>query len=152
MKRKLLVVAMFAVAALAVGATPASAQITRESGCMVNDAAASVEYDCNFNVKNYVTGTPVMLDLAYTCTGTCGPVMSFGLGDRAWTPAGVSGRLTGGRRMASGLQLVFTFDTLKKTGAGGVGNAQFVMVMLVGDGAGGFKPLTLPIRVHLIDN
>jgi len=148
-KRKPLLLAMFVVAVVAGGVMPASAQVMRESTCAVGEGATAVTYDCNFNIKNYVTGTPVSLSIGYTCAGTCGPVMSFGLRDNGFTPPGVSGHLAGGRRSVSGLELTFVFDTLKETGAGATGNAHFVMTLMVDDGAGGITAMPLPIDVHL---
>lgn len=147
--RKPLLMAIFVVAVLAAGVVPASAQLMREGTCTQGEGAAAVTYDCSFNVKNYVTGTPVTLSIGYNCAGTCGPVMSFGLRDSGFTPAGVSGHMTGGRRSSSGLDLTFIFDTLKKTGAGATGNAHFVMTLMMDDGAGGIVATPLPIDVHL---
>ena len=146
---KPLLLAMFVVTAL--GAVPASAQATSESSCTVQTGGGSVTYDCGFNVKDYTMGSPVLLSISYSCAGagTCGPVMSFGLRDAGFTPAGVSGHLTGGRRTASGLDLTFVFDTLKETGGACTGNAHFVMSMLVDDGSGGLAVTPLPFDVHL---
>jgi len=147
--RQPLLVAMFVIAVVALGVAPASAQAAREGTCTNAEGATGVTWDCSFNVKNYVTGTPVTLAIDYTCTGACGPVMSFGLRDSGFTPAGVTGHLAGGRRIVSGLELTFIFDTLKKTGAGATGNAHFVMNLMVDDGAGGRVAMPLPIDVHL---
>jgi hypothetical protein len=147
--RKPLLLAVFVVAVVALGVVPASAQLMRESTCTNAEGATAVTWDCNFNVKDYVTGTPVVLAINYTCTGACGPVMSFGLRDNGFTPAGVSGHLAGGRRTLSGLDLTFVFDTLKKAGAGATGNAHFVMNLMMSDGAGGIVAMPLPIDVHL---
>jgi len=147
--RKPLMLAMFVVAVVAGSIVPASAQLMREGTCTLGEGTAAVTYDCSFNVKNYVTGTPVTLSIGYTCAGTCGPVMSFGLRDNGFTPAGVSGHLAGGRRSVSGLELTFVFDTLKKTGAGATGNAHFIMTLMMDDGAGGITAMPLPIDVHL---
>jgi hypothetical protein len=144
-----LLLAMFVVAALA--AVPASAQATSESSCTVSSGGASVTYDCGFNVKDYALGSPVTLSISYSCSGagTCGPVMSFGLRDSGFTPAGVSGHLTGGHRTASGLDLTFVFDSLKETGGSCTGNAHFLMNMLMDDGSGGLAVTALPFDVHL---
>ena len=146
---KPLLLAMFVVAAL--GAVPASAQATSESTCTVPAAGGSVTYDCGFNVKDYTMGSPVLLSISYSCagTGSCGPVMSFGLRDAGFTPAGVAGHLTGGRRTASGLDLTFVFDSLKETGGSCTGNAHFVMTMMLSDDSGGLTTTALPIDVHL---
>jgi len=149
MQRKPLLLAILVVAVMAGGVVPASAQLMREGTCTLGEGVTAVTYDCSFNVKNYVTGTPVSLAINYSCTGTCGPVMSFGLRDSGFTPAGVSGHLAGGRRSVSGLELTFVFDTLKKTGAGATGNAHFVMNLMMNDGVGGITAMPLPIDVHL---
>jgi hypothetical protein len=145
--RKSLLLAVLAVAAL--GAVPASAQVMNESSCTMTAGAASVMWDCGFNVKDYTIGTPVLLSIVYSCSGACGPVMSFGLRDAGFTPAGVAGHLTGGRRTTSGLELTFVFDSLKETGGGATGNAHFQMNLLMDDGAGGLASTALPIDVHL---
>ena len=148
-KRKPLLLALFVVAVVAGSVAPASAQVVREGTCTLGEGANAVTYDCNFNIKDYVCGTPVTFSIAYSCAGSCGPVMSFGLRDNGFSPAGVSGHLAGGRRTVSGLDLTFVFDTLKKTGAGSTGNAHFVMSLMMPDGLGGITAMPLPIDVHL---
>ena len=147
--RKPLLLAMCAVAFAALGAVPASAQVMNESTCTKAVGAASVTWDCGFNVKDYTIRTPVSLSINYSCAGACGPIMSFGLRDSGFTPAGVYGHLEGGRRYGSGLDITFVFDTLKQTGGSMTGNAHFVMNMLMDDGAGGLAATALPIDVHL---
>lgn len=142
-----------AVAVVALGATlPASAQSVKEGTCTLEQGGISVTYDCRFNVKDYVTGTPVTIAIGYSCSGDCGPVMSFGLRDRGWMPAGTSGHMISGRRGVNGLELTFVFDSLKKTGnGGGVGNAGFMMGLMMPDGQGGLTILPCPVDVHLKD-
>lgn len=142
-----------AVAVVALGAVfPASAQAVRESSCTLEQNGVTVTYDCGFNVKNYVTGTPVTLAIAYSCSGDCGPVMSFGTRDRGFSPGGVSGHMVSGRRGVNGLELTFVFDSLKKTGNGAVGNAHFAMGLMLPDGQGGLSIMSCPVDVHLGDS
>jgi len=152
MKRKSMLLA--AVAVVALGAViPASAQSIKEGTCTAEAGGVTVTYDCRFNVKDYVTGTPVKITVGYSCTGECGPVMSFGLRDRGFSPAGTSGHMVSGRRGANGLELTFVFDSLKKTGyGGGVGNAYFHMGLMMPDGNGGLTVISCPVDVHLKDS
>ena len=151
MKRMSIMLA--AVAVVALGAVfPASAQTVRETSCTSEMAGVTVTYDCGFNVKNNVTGTPVTIAIAYSCSGDCGPVMSFGLRDRGFAPGGVSGHMVSGRRGVNGLELTFVFDSLKKTGNGAVGNAMFAMGLMIPDGQGGMAIMPCPIDVHLGEN
>jgi hypothetical protein len=131
-------------------ASPASAQVVmHESSCTDVVGSNSLTHDCGFNVKNYVVGSPVTFTVNYACTGSCGPVLSFGLRDAGFTPEGVSGHLVGGRRVAGGLELTFVFDALKKTGGGAVGNAHFSMNLMVDDGQGTRQVLPCGVDVHL---
>lgn len=148
MKRKALMLAAVAVVALA-AVFPASAQSVREETCTTEMNGVTVTYDCGFNVKNYVTGTPVTITVGYTCSASCGPVMSFGLRDRGFSPGGVAGHMVSGRRGVSGLELTFVFDSLKKTGNGAVGNAHFAMGLMIPDGSGGLAVMPCPVDVHL---
>lgn len=130
--------------------SPASAQTTvRESTCTETMGNNTMTYDCGFNVKDYVLGAPVTFTINWACTGVCGPATSFGLRTSGFTPGGVSGHLMGGKKLANGVQLTFAFDSLKKTGSGGVGNAHFVMNVNMDDGSGTVAPMPCNIDVHL---
>lgn len=130
-------------------ASPASAQVVQESSCTHVVGSNTLTHDCGFNVRSYVVGSPVTFTINYSCTGSCGPVLSFGLRNAGFTPDGVSGHLVGGRRVAGGLELTFVFDSLKKTGSGAMGNAHFVMNMMVDDGGGTRQLTPCEVDVHL---
>ena len=128
----------------------ASAQTAvRESSCTDTAGTNTMTYDCGFNVKNYVLGAPVTFTINWSCTGSCGPATSFGLRTNGFTPSGVSGHMLGGKRLPDGVQLTFAFDSLKKTGSGGTGNAHFVMNVNMDDGSGGTTSMPCNIDVHL---
>src|SRR5262245_58506847 len=80
--------------------TPASAQaVVRESQCVENLGSNTMTYDCNFNVKNYVPGTPVTFTMTFACQGGgCGPVTSMGMRGSGFTTPGVAGHTVGGGR------------------------------------------------------
>ncbi|HUD73155.1 MAG TPA: hypothetical protein VMQ62_14440 [Dongiaceae bacterium] len=151
MKRMSLVLA--AVAVVALGAVfPASAETTKEKTCSVAGGDGTLTYDCDFHVKHYTTGSPVTLSIGYACEGSCGSVVSFGLDEVPFTPAGVAGHMVSGRRLSSGLELTFVFDSLNKKAPGnGTGMAHFVMTMMMPDGTGGLMVVHCPIDVHLND-
>lgn len=147
MRRMSLLVAALVITIAAV--VPASAQVVRERTCTSGEGDASVTWDCAYHVKDYVIGTPLLLPIGYSCAGTCGPVMSFGLRDEGFSPDGVTGHLMSGRRVANGLELYFVWDSLKTTGNHAMGSAKFVMTLMMPDGAGGLTTMACPIDVRL---
>lgn len=150
MKRVLMYGVAAAFVACFVLASPASAQtVVRESTCTETVGSNVMTYDCGFNVKDYVLGAPVTFNLNWTCTGACGPVLSFGMRGKGFSPDGVAGHMVGGKRLASGLSLTFVFDSLKTTGSGATGNAHFKMNVNVDDGSGQMKAETCNFDVHL---
>ena len=149
MKRALFAVALAMVVSLML-ATPVAAQsAVREKTCSETVGTNVVTYDCRFHVKDYVVGAPVTFTVNYSCTGNCGPVLSFGLQDRGFTPAGTSGHLVGGRRIPGGLELTFAFDSLKGMGKSVVGEGHFKMNLNVDDGSGTMTADPCNIDVHL---
>ena len=149
MKRAL----VFGVTAVAVAIsliTPVSAQnVVRESSCTATYGSNNMTYDCGFNVKDYVVGSPVTFTVNYNCSGYCGPVMSFGLRDKGFSPAGVAGHMVGGKRVPNGIELTFVFDSLKAAGKGSIGNAHFKMNVMADDGSGSLVPVPCNVNVHL---
>ncbi len=144
--------ALFSVAAILVMlavASPASAQaVVRELTCTEVNGSNQMTYDCGFNVKDYVVGTPVTLGINYSCTGGCGPVVSFGLRGSGFTPPGTSGHMVGGKRIPNGVELTFVFDSLKN---GHVGNAHFNLNLNMDDGSGNWSAVPCKVNVHLLD-
>ena len=146
-------VLMFAGAAFLVStmlATPARAQAVKERSC--TDAASGVSWDCDYKVKSVSPGTPVSFTVNYSCTGAvCGPVLSFGLQGEAFSPAGCTGHLVGGRRLESGLELTFAFDSVKEAGASGNAHAaaHFVMNIMRSDASGAPMMVSAPVDVRL---
>jgi hypothetical protein len=135
--------------------TPASAQaVTRESQCTEVSGGNTMTYDCGFNVKNYVMGTPVTLTMAFSCSGSCGPVTSMGMRGSGFTPPGVTGHMVGGRRLekatdgVDGVELSFVFDTVKKNS---VANAHFNVNIGMADGEGNWDTKACKVNVHLRD-
>jgi hypothetical protein len=150
MKRALFCGVTAAVLAIFFAAAPASAQtVMRESTCTNVHGSNLMTYDCNYHVRNYVVGTPVTLSMTYNCTGACGPVMSFGLKGRGFSPAGVSGHLVGGKRLANGIELTFVFDSLKSMGNQATGSAHFNMNVNMDDGSGSMSAVPCKVDVHL---
>ncbi|HXH27955.1 MAG TPA: hypothetical protein VNL37_02855 [Candidatus Polarisedimenticolia bacterium] len=149
MKRILVTGAVALVLALAFAATPASAQVMKESTCTDKVGDNTVTYDCKFHMQDYVLGSPVTFTLNYACTGTCGPVVAFGLRNAGFTPAGVTGRMVSGRVVDNGLELTFAFDSLNKSRKGVGANAQFSMSLYVDDGTGHFEAVPYAVNVHL---
>ncbi len=78
MKRALLCAAVV-LATFAVVHPVWAQSVMRDSQCTEVNGSNKLTYDCGFNVKNYVMGTPITFDMTYSCTGNCGPVMSFGM-------------------------------------------------------------------------
>jgi hypothetical protein len=149
MKRALFAVAVAMVASVLV-ATPVAAQsVVRETSCTDTYGSNTMTYDCRFHVKDYTVGAPVTFTVNYSCTGACGPVLSFGLRDRGFTPAGTNGHLVGGRRIPGGLELTFAFDSLKSMGKGVTGQGHFKMNVNVDDGSGYMTAVPCNIDVHL---
>ena len=145
MKRMTILLAIAAFMLFGPAVAPASAQAVKDSSC--NDHGLT--WDCHFHIKDYVVGSPVTFTVNYSCPGKCGPVISFGLQDRGFTPEGVTGHLVGGSRMPSGLQLTFVFDNLGKTGNHAMGTGNFLMNVMVDDGAGGMIAVPCPVDVRL---
>lgn len=150
MKRLLVYGAVAAMLAVGFATSPASAQsVVRESTCTEVNGSNTMTYDCGFNVKNYTLGSPVTIYVNWSCTGTCGPLTSFGLRQSGFSPNGVSGHMVSAKRLSDGLSLTFMFDALKKTGSGATGNAHFKMGVAMDDGAGNVTSMDCPIDVHL---
>ncbi len=155
MKRILMFGSVAALLALVAMTSPASAQsITRESTCTESYGSNTMTYDCGFNVKNYTLSAPVSFNINWTCTGACGGATGFGLRGNGFTPGGVSGHMTGAKRLMNGLQpvglqLTFAFDSLKKTANGAVGNAHFELDVEMDDGSGTMTSMPCNIDVHL---
>ncbi|HEX9428165.1 MAG TPA: hypothetical protein VGA64_10280 [Candidatus Polarisedimenticolia bacterium] len=150
MKRLLMFGSVAALLILAASTSPASAQsVVRESTCTENYGSNTMTYDCGFNVKNYTQGSNVTLNINWSCTGNCGAATAFGLRGNGFTPGGVSGHMTGAKRLTNGLQLTFAFDQLKKTGGGAVGNAHFELDVEMDDGSGTMTSMPCNIDVHL---
>jgi len=149
MNRALFVVVVALAASLLV-ATPVAAQsVVRESSCTDTVGSNTMTYDCRFHVKDYTIGSPVTFTVNYSCTGACGPVLSFGLNDRGFTPAGTSGHLVGGRRIPGGLELTFVFDSLKGAGKSVTGQGHFKMNVNADDGSGNMSAMPCNVDVHL---
>jgi hypothetical protein len=147
MKRALFSAAI--ILAMLVVASPASAQtVVRESACTEVHGSNTMTYDCGYNVKNYAVGTPVTFTINYSCTGGCGPVLSFGLRNNGFSPPGVSGHLVGGKRIPGGVELTFVFDSLKNNH---VGNAHFNLNINMDDGSGNWSATPCKVNVHLMD-
>jgi len=127
---------------------PAQAQVVKDSTCSMTVGSNTVTYDCKFHVKQYQVGSPLAVTVNYSCTGSCGPVMSFGLADTPFSPAGVSGHLAGGQRLPDGVNLVLVFDSLKKMGNGATGSAHFVLILMADDGTGAVNPVACPVDLH----
>jgi len=147
MKRALLAVAAILVVLAAV--SPASAQaVVREETCTEVVGSNSMTYDCGFHVKDYTVGTPVTLAINFSCTGGCGPVVSFGLRSNGFAPQGTTGHMVGGKRVPNGVELTFVFDTLKSDH---VGNAFFNLNLNMDDGSGNWSAHPCKVHVHLLD-
>ncbi|HEV8702989.1 MAG TPA: hypothetical protein VGV60_17090 [Candidatus Polarisedimenticolia bacterium] len=144
--------ALFAVAAILVtlaAVSPASAQaVVREQTCTEVVGSNSMTYDCSFNVKDYTVGTPVTLTINYSCTGGCGPVVSFGLRGPGFAPPGTTGHMVSGKRIPNGVELTFVFDSLKNDH---VGNAFFNLNLNMDDGAGNWAAHPCQVKAHLMD-
>lgn len=149
MMAKQIVFAAAVLVAAGLAAAPASAQAVKEKSCEHVAGSNSMTYDCGFKIKDYVVGSPVTFNVNYACTGTCGPVLSFGLGQSGFTPEGVAGHMVGGRRVTGGLELTFVFDSLRKTGNHAMGDAHFVMNVMMDDGLGNRQAMPCPVDVHL---
>lgn len=149
MKRALSYGLMAAVLAVFAAAPAAAQAVVKESTCTHVRGTNRMTYDCKFQVKNYVPGTPVTFAMTYGCSGSCGPVMSFGLRGRGFSPSGVSGHLVGGRRLDNGIELTFVFDSLKSMGNQKNGSALFNMNVSMDDGSGNMAPEPCDVDVHL---
>jgi len=149
--KRALVGAAIVLATLAV-AKPASAQaVTRESQCTEVLGSNKMTYDCGFNVKNYVLGTPITFTMTFSCDGNCGPVTSFGLRNSGFTPAGVSGHMVSGKRIENGVELTFVFDSAGKSGNSRAANGHFNMNVAMDDGEGNWTSTPCKVNVHLGD-
>lgn len=149
MKRMVLTFASAAVLVSAMLLTPAHAQAVKEKSC--TDAASGISWDCDYKLKSVTPGTPVSFTINYSCSGACGPVLSFGLQPEGFSPAGCSGHLVGGRRLPSGLELTFAFDAIRESGVSGNGHAEghFIMNVMATDAAGAPMMVALPVDVRL---
>lgn len=149
MKRSILMFAGAVFVVSAMLASPALAQAVRESSC--SDVASGMTWDCSYKIKSVTPGTPVSFTVNYSCLGDCGPVLSFGLQDPGFTPAGASGHLVGGRRLPGGLELTFAFDSIKVSGASGNGHAEahFLMNVMATDASGAPVLVACPVDVRL---
>jgi len=149
--KRALVGAAIVLATLAV-AKPASAQtVTRESQCTEVNGTNRMTYDCNFNVKNYVMGTPIMFTMNFSCNGNCGPVTSFGLRNGGFTPAGVAGHMVTGHRIENGVEFTFVFDSAGKSGNSRAANGHFNVNVAMDDGEGNWTATPCKVNVHLGD-
>jgi hypothetical protein len=130
--------------------TPASAQsVVRESQCTTNFGGNTMTYDCGFNVKDYVQGTPVTFTMNFACSGgSCGPVTSMGMRGSGFTPPGVTGHMVGGKRLDNGVELSFVFDSVKKASAA---NAHFNVNIAMDDGQGNWDTKACKVNVHLVE-
>lgn len=149
MKGFSIVLAAALVVAAGFTAAPAGEQTVKEKTCSEVVGSNTLSYDCQFRVNHYDLGGPVTFAMEYSCSGECGPVLSFGLRDEGFSPAGVSGHMLSGRRIPGGLELTFAFDTLQKQGSHAVGDAHFVMNLMVDNGQGGSQVMPCPVDVHL---
>jgi hypothetical protein len=148
MKRMTVLLAVAAFMLFVPAVAPASAQVVKDSSC--NDHGLT--WDCHFHIKDMVVGQPVTFQINYSCPneGDCGPVTSFGLGEKGFYPASdVAGHLVGGARLATGLQLTFVFDALENTGNHSKGTANFIMNLMMADGSGGMVSMPCPVEVRL---
>lgn len=167
MRRGVICSAMAGLLLLGLGAGEALAETTvKERSCQHTFGSNVMTYDCAFQVKGYELGEPVTFDVAYACTGQCGPVLSFGISATGFSGNGVTGRLVGGARTDHGLQVSFVFDSLQRSGPGnktghdgsgpgrhlghdGVAWAHFTMNVGMDDGAGNSKIVPCSVDVHL---
>jgi len=149
--KRALVGAAIVLATLAV-AKPVSAQsVTRDSQCTEVYGDNKMTYDCGFNVKNYVMGTPITFTMTFSCSGSCGPVTSFGMRGSGFTPPGVTGHMVSGRRLENGVELTFVFDSAKKSGNSSAANGHFNMNINMDDGQGNWQASPCKVDVHLQD-
>ena len=145
MKRALVCTAI--VLAMLAICRPVSAQaVTRESQCTEVNGSNTMTYDCGFNVKDYVMGTPITFTMTFSCNGNCGPVTSMGMRGSGFTPPGVTGHMVGGKRLDNGVELTFVFDTLKKNS---VANGHFNVNISMDDGQGNWTTSPCKVNVHL---
>jgi len=148
MKRALLCAAVV-LATFAVVHPVWAQSVMRDSQCTEVNGSNKLTYDCGFNVKNYVMGTPITFDMTYSCTGNCGPVMSFGMRGSGFTPPGVTGHVIAGKRLDNGVKLTFVFDSVKKSGNSSVANGHFNLNVNMDDGSGNWTAETCKVDVHL---
>jgi hypothetical protein len=127
--------------------SPAQAQTAKDKSC----SSGGVTWDCGFKTKSFVPGQPITFTVGYTCPGDCGPVLSFGMQETAFTPPGVNGHLVGGRRLPDGLELTFAFDAVRKAGVSGNGlaEAHFMMNLMTTDASGAPAVVSCPVDVRL---
>jgi len=129
--------------------TPASAQsVTRESQCTEVFGNNKMTFDCGFNVRDYVMGTPITFTMTFSCSGGCGPVNSMGMRGSGFTPPGVTGRMMGGKRLDNGVEMTFVFDTVKKNTPA---NGHFNVNISMDDGQGNWDAKPCKVNVHLKD-
>ncbi len=132
--------------------SPASAQtVAKERSCSLTIGSNTLTYDCSFIVKNYVIGTPVTIKVNWSCTGSCGPLVGFGLRNPGFTPSGVTGHLMGGEPMDDGMALTFVFDRSKAQSKSPSVNAHFRLDLMVDDGTGTSQAAPCDVDVHLTE-
>jgi hypothetical protein len=149
MKRMTILVASAIFVVSAMAGSPAHAQTVKDKSC--SSTQGGVTWDCGFKAKSFSPGQPITFSVGYTCTGTCGPVLSFGMQETAFTPAGVSGHLVGGARLPDGLELTLAFDDVRKAGVSGNGMAaaHFMMNLMTTDASGAPVVVACPVDVRL---
>jgi hypothetical protein len=148
MKRMTIVFASAIFVVSVMAGSPAHAQAMKETSC---SNAQGVTWDCGFKVKSFTPGQPITFSVGYSCAGDCGPVLSFGMQDTAFTPAGVAGHLVSGSRLPDGLELTFAFDSVRKAGVSGNGlaAAHFMMNLMTVDASGAPVVVACPVDVRL---
>ena len=168
MKHSLLFLSAAAVLSMSVAASPvrAAEMTVREKSCQHDSGTNTLTYDCAFKVDNYTLSSPVTFKIAYSCTGTCGPVLSFGTRGSGFSPTGVLGRLVGGKRVPGGIEVTFVFDSLQRSGTGnmtghskegpgnrtghdGIGWAHFSMNLSMDDGHGNMQTVPCDVDVKV---
>jgi hypothetical protein len=138
--------------------SPASAQtVSKDRSCSLTVGSNTLTYDCAFNVKNYQLGSPVSVRVGWDCSGSCGPLVGFGLRNPGFTPSGVTGRLVGGDPMYDdsgnvvGMGLTFVFDRNKANSKSPSVNAHFKLDLMVDNGSGTPESVPCSVDVHLTD-
>jgi hypothetical protein len=139
---------LLALLALAPVASVAAAPTApAEKTCEQSLGTNRLTYDCGFIVNHDMAGAPVTVRSSFHCTGACGPILGFGLGEGSAAGQGTEGRLVGGGRSADALSLTFVFDG---AAAGEGAGARFTMNVRMNDGAGGTRIVACPVDVRLL--